>query len=145
VRKLTARLLSFLLVIAAIYLVMSRGGGVMSKAVETTRKVVAMWNLRSIKDVVLMSRILREPDTVMEWSDEDFADFLRENLSSYRKGGADPSLDPWDACYVMDPLETDVDWVVLSTGPNKGPDLCGFEGPGGDDICLMIEAAEISR
>ena len=145
IRNAISALLSLLLVVVTIYLVMNRGGDVMSKAVETTRKVAAMWDLRNIRDMLLMSRVLQEPDAVREWSDEDFVDFLAEHLRSRATRYHDPAMDPWDMPYVLVPLEDDPDWVVLSTGPNREPDLCVFEGSGGDDVCLLIEAAEISH
>lgn len=143
--KSTVRVLALLVVVATVYWVMTRGGGLMSKAVESTRKVVAMWNLRSIKDVILVSRILHEPETVRAWSDEDFSEFLRDHLLTTGDDGVDPALDPWEVPYLLDTLEDCGDWVVLSTGPNGDPDRCDFEGPGGDDLCLVIEAVEVSR
>ena len=88
--KSAVRVLAFFLVVATVYWVMNHGGGVMSKAIETTRKLVAIWNLRTIKDVVLVSRVLQEPDRVLNWTDEDFSDFLKEHLSYHGDSGSDP-------------------------------------------------------
>ncbi len=143
--KSAVRVLSFFLVLATVYWVMTQGAGVMSKAIETTRKLVAMWNLRTIKDVVLVSRVLQEPDRILNWTDEDFSDFLKEHLSHHGDSGSDPSTDPWEVPYMLESLDDEGGWVLYSAGPNLEPDLCDFEGPGGDDICLLIEAAEISH
>ncbi|MFH1529129.1 MAG: hypothetical protein ABIK09_00165 [Pseudomonadota bacterium] len=141
----TVRVLAFFLVLATVYWVMTHGGGILSRTIEATRKVVTMWNLRSIKDVVLASRILQEPDRILAWSEEDFSEFLRDALVTPKDDAADPTVDPWESPYLLDILEDGEDWVLVSTGPNLVPDLCDFEGPGGDDICLVIPAAEISR
>ncbi len=143
--KPVARIVILFVVVTPVYWLMTQGGGVMSRAVEATRKVVAMWNLRSLKNMVLTTGILQAPAPVLAWSDEDFSDFVRDNLTVQSDGDADPALDPWDLPYLLDAVDDGRAWILSSTGPNRGLDLCDFEGPGGDDICLRIEADEISR
>ncbi len=141
----TARIVILFIVVVTVYWLMTHGGGLMSKAKEATRKVVAMWNLRGIKDVLLASRILQEEALVLAWSDEDFSDFVRENMQVTGSDDTDPAMDPWSLPYLLDPVDGGTEWILYSTGPNLEPDLCDFEGPGGDDVCLVIEAVEISR
>ena len=83
----------------------------------------------------------------MIWSictDEDFSDFVREYLV-IKSGGSDPAMDPWGMPFLLTGFEDSKDWIVFSTGPDQTPDHCDFEDSNGDDICLLIEASEISR
>lgn len=143
--KPVARVIILFVVVTIVYWLMTHGGGLMSRAVVATQKVVAMWNLRGLKDVILTSRVLQDPGPVLAWTDEDFSDFVRDNMQISGDGEADPALDPWDLPYLLDPVDDGREWILFSTGPNLDADLCDFEGPGGDDICLVIEANEISR
>jgi len=138
--KASARLLVVLVVLSALLWVTGNSGGVFHRVLDTARTLVATWNLRSLRQVVLDSRILEKADEVAAWSQEEFSDFVRENLRS-RGPGADPALDPWLQPYRLDPLGDTEPWVLSSTGPNLEVDLCPFEGAGGDDVCVLVEPA----
>ncbi len=131
--------------VATIYWVLTNGGGgLMTRTLETARGVVAMWNLHEVRNAILATRVLQERQTVEDWTDEDFSDFVREYLV-IKAGGSDPAMDPWGMPFLLTGLEDSKDWVVFSTGPDQTPDYCDFEGPGGDDVCLLLKASEISR
>ena len=141
----SARIMVSLLVVATIYWVLTNGGGgLLTRTLETTRGVVAMWNLQTVRETILATRVLQEPETVADWTDEDFSDFVREFVVT-KSGGSDPAMDPWAMPFLLTELEDSKDWIVFSTGPDRTPDHCDFEGPGGDDVCLLIDASEIGR
>lgn len=143
--KNSRRLLTLLIIIGTIFWLHSQGMGLMPKVVDTTKRVVTMWNLRSIREVILLSGILDDPVDVRSWPPEKFSEFLRDHLWTRAGRGKDPALDPWKSPYALEEFDDGLDWVVVSSGPNLTPDLCDFEGPGGDDICLLLELVAVSE